>query len=129
MRPINRRRFVESLTEVALDQVIDGEVEALRNPPGRKPPSGLAAQSTWFNGLDEVQQSMVLAVARSIATGVLHRVLVVIDGAATIGETGEDRLRLTWADDHTEIEVSDAAGEPYLHDLFTELLDRRDLTE
>ena len=120
--PMTRRHFVDALAEIAIDEVVAGEVEVLRHPPGRRPPIDLLARSEWFVDLHPDTQSMVVDIVRSAAYGAVHRVLVALDGATPISNRGEDgRLQLLWrtADDVTDL--TDPAGEVDLHDLLSEL--------
>ncbi len=120
--PMTRRRFVAAIAEIAIDEVVAGEVDVLRHPPGRRPPVEVRARSEWFIDLDPETQSMVLDIVRSAAYGAVHRVLAALDGATPISDRGDEgRLQLLWrtADDVTDL--TDPAGEVDLHDLLSEI--------
>lgn len=112
-----RRELVDTLAQIAIDEVVEGEVGIMRDPPGRRPPLDLVARSEWFTALGEDEQSLVVDVMRQAAYGALHRVLVALDGATSLGA---GRLRLTWETDESVVELTHAANEVALHDLLAE---------
>ena len=117
---MDRRRFVVGLTEVALDQVVAGEVGVLRDPPGRRPAADVVARADWFATLDTDDQSMVADVMRETAYAALHTVLVVLDGATAITEEpSAGRLELLWHEDEVTV-LTDPGDGPDLHDLLAE---------
>lgn len=117
---MDKRSFVEALAEVALNQVVAGEVSVMKDPPGRRPSLDLVARSEWFLGLSDDDRSMVVDVMRETAYAVLHATLCVFDGAATI-VSGPDKGRLTLKHDRGGV-TSDLLSdeEPDLHDLLAE---------
>jgi hypothetical protein len=123
--PLTRRRFVENLARVTLDASVSGELRVLKQPPGRQPHVDDLARSEWFNGLDDDDQAMVADVMRQTAYAVLHSVLCVLDGVATIVE-GPDKgmLRLVHETSDSAKVLNDHAGEPELHDLLADLYGR-----
>lgn len=123
--PLTRRRFVENLARVTLDGAVSGQLRVLAQPPGRQPRVDVLARSEWFNALDDDDQAMVSDVMRSTAYAVLHSVLCVLDGVATIVE-GPDKgiLRLVHETSAAARVLNDHAGEPELHDLLADVYGR-----
>jgi hypothetical protein len=116
--PMTRHRFVDALAQVALEEVVRGEISTLRQPPGRRPSPALIARSEWFLGLDEECQSLVIDTMRAAAFGTLHRVLVVLDGGASLDDAGSNgHLQLLWRDSDDVSDLTDPTGTPELHDL------------
>lgn len=119
---MNRRRFVEALSKVALDEVVLGELAALREPPGRRPRLDLVARSEWFASLDADAQSQVVDTMTATAYAVLHSILVIMDGDAALDDAGSaGRLRVLWRTDDDLLDLSDPVGGPDLHDLLTDI--------
>jgi hypothetical protein len=123
--PLTRRRFVENLARVTLDGSVSGELKVLKQPPGRQPPLDDLARSEWFNGLDDHDQAMVADVIRSTAYAVLHSILCVLDGVATIVEDPDKSiLRLVHETSDSASVLNHHAGEPELHDLLADVYGR-----
>jgi len=118
---MTRRKLVDTFVHIAIDEVIDGEAEVLRDPPGRRPPMDLVARSEWFVALEADEQSLVIDTMREVAYGALHRVLVALDGATPVGP---GRLRLMWETAESVVDLTDASNEVALHDLLAEIVGR-----
>lgn len=119
--PLSRSQFVENLARVALDGTVTGELTVLTHPPGRRPALDLTSRSEWFNALDHDDQDMVANIMRATAYAVLHSVLCVLDGVATVVEGPEKgQLRLVHETPDGSRDLTDTTGQPDLHDLLAE---------
>jgi hypothetical protein len=116
--PMSRQKFVDALAAAALREVVSGELDVLRHPPGRAPRRDVVARSQWFTGLDPDDQAFVIEMMNSVGFGVLHRVLCIVDGVAAINDGREPgTLRLLWLGSNGQVDLTDAGSEPDLHDL------------
>jgi hypothetical protein len=109
---LTRRQFVENLAEVALDGAVRGQLSVMTDPPGRRPALELSARSEWFKALDEDDSAIVAEVIRATAYAVLHSVLCVLDGVATVVEgTDKGHLRLVHATSTAARDLTESNGE------------------
>ncbi|MGX5651462.1 hypothetical protein ACWKW4_14505 [Hydrogenophaga borbori] len=108
--------FVDALQAECRDAAVQGCVEQLRAPSGRRPTSELVRMSNWFNALDEASQKFVIQAMDDAADATLFGVLCVLDGVRVIepaGEKSEFRLTVSRAGVNSVL----APGESNLHDL------------
>jgi hypothetical protein len=85
-------------------------------------PLDLSARSEWYRALDEDDRAMIADVMRATAYAVLHTVLCVLDGVATVVEGPDNgHLRLVHATSSAARELTEPNGEADLHDLFADV--------
>jgi hypothetical protein len=108
--------FVEALKTECRDSAVEGCVDALLSPPGRRPAAELLELSRWFNSLGEADRTNVIGAMRQAAHETLLGVLCVIDGVRVIeglGEKSEFRLTAT----HSSQVSTIAPSRQFLHDI------------
>jgi hypothetical protein len=92
---MNSQEFVVALKVVACENASKGVMEALRNPPGRKPDPALSSISRWFNSLLPDDRNMVKNTVELATQQAVYNVLLVIDGLLAVSPPGQGvRLEL-----------------------------------
>lgn len=117
-----RAEFVRSLSEVAIDAVVLGELENMREPPGRQPAPDVLARSEWFRSMAALDQAATADVMREVALGAVHAVLSVLDGVASLDDAGTvTAFRLVWDRPAGPVDLTDNENGADLHDLLSEV--------
>lgn len=84
---MNAEQFVEVIKLVVRDLPMQGMIEQLKKPAGRKPPPDLVAASQWYNSLNEEDLRQLHYIMRSAADSSLFNMLCVIDGVQVVEDT------------------------------------------
>jgi hypothetical protein len=78
--------FVSALRVHVMRAAVDDTIDAIVNPPGRKPATELTQLSTWFRGLDEADRSMLRRAFVEVSHIAVFGVLAVLDGVRPVDE-------------------------------------------
>jgi len=111
---VDKLEFTKLIKEVVSKPAIEGTLENLNDPPGRKPDEQLLAQSEWFKALNPSDQEMVGKVISEAVHESVFGFLCVLDGVRSISVAGEsNELNLS----HGGVQLNEASGE-LLHDIY-----------
>jgi len=115
---MDTKEFVEAIKEVVEKSSVDGVIEVMSQPPGRKPDLELVQRSVWYNKLPEEDKRMVREVVAESVQSALFGFLCVLDGVRAI-ENDEDKgvLKLYFEKKGQQVLLNHPEGE-YLHDLY-----------
>ena|SRR5579871_251859 len=112
--------FVNALRHAAIEPAIDGTLEALQDPPGRRPRRALVEMSAWYARVSETDRSRLRELASMVAHEAVFGVLAVLDGARFIESTPEKGVfRLTFSKGGSQWELTSETGMA-LHDFLAE---------
>jgi hypothetical protein len=115
--------FVNVLREVVLARAVDSTLEAIKDPPGRRPARELVEANAWFVGLSEQDRAHLRGVATLVAQQTVFGMLAVLDGARVVEDTQEKgEFHLYFCKGGEEWELNPSNGIP-LHDLLNQLPD------
>lgn len=109
--------FIEVLKKVVYKGSVNGAINILTKPPGRKPPKELSEMSEFYNSLSSEQRSLINRIIDMSCEETLFGMLCVLDGVRAI-EDGENKghLSLFYENENSKVLLNDSDAE-YLHDL------------
>ncbi len=84
---MNAESFVLAIKKVVHDSAVDDVVEAIKEPPRRRPPESELRLSAWYNGLSGNDQRNVQAMVLHGVHAALFGVFAVLDGARVIEDS------------------------------------------
>lgn len=114
-------QFVDAIREVVRDAAVEGVINNLVSPPGRKVSTEERKRSTWYSSLGNDDRSYVNDIISSAVDEAVFGMLSVIDGARAIEEGGEKgELVLMYKSDEREVLLKDNKG-LFLHDMYNSL--------
>ena len=120
---MNSDEFLRVLRQVALDAAVEGTMEVLRAPPGRRPRPELVRASEWFTNLPDESRKMVREIARMSAHSAVFGFLCVIDGVRQVENFSSDwHFELLFARGDEKHLLNPPDGE-FLHDILNGQLD------
>jgi hypothetical protein len=113
--------FVGIIKRVVHDAGVNGVLETLERPAGRKPQERLVELSEWFRALSPADRERVRLVVELAVHGGVFGLLTVIDGILAI-ESGERKgaLELTYRRGD-ERDLLNAPSTEFLHDIYQAL--------
>jgi hypothetical protein len=118
---MDQESFVKVLQDVILPNVVSGNLQSLRSPPGRRPSIDRVQRSQWYVAQSDVDREKVDDVLRFGVEIGFFQMLCVLDGVTTV-EDAPDKgdLVLTWRspDGQREVVLSGPGSSDFLHDLF-----------
>ena len=76
--------FVKAIESAVRDAAIEGTIEILKNPPGRRPRPEVLAQSEWYRSLPQQQRELMAGVIRQAVDGAVFGFFCVLDGVRVI---------------------------------------------
>jgi len=82
--------LISAIKVVVHDAALNGVVESLRSPPGRRPPKKTTELSQWYLSLPAKDRDMVRHVAKHSIHAAIFGLLAVLDGVTAI-ESTEDK--------------------------------------
>jgi hypothetical protein len=88
--------FVRALIIAVHDASIEGIMEGLASPLGRRPHPGRLRLSEWFNALGDADQKNVEGVVADAVDGAIFGFLCVLDGVRAIEDVGEKGSLELW---------------------------------
>lgn len=112
------KAFISSIKTVVHDPTVEGVIETLERPAGRRPQQRLAELSRWFNALSPADRARVAQVVQLAVHSSIFGVLSVLDGVSAI-EDGPDkgRLQLSYQRGSERRVLTDSTQE-FLHDIY-----------
>ena len=115
---MTKDEFINAIQRVVYKTGIEGTIEQIQKPSGRRPPKSLVALSQWYNGLSENDKEM-LRHAISIATyGAIFDIFTILDHVSFIEASPERGIfELYYVKDGQRTLLNPQDGE-FLHDLF-----------
>ncbi|KPZ67140.1 hypothetical protein AN944_04184 [Shewanella sp. P1-14-1] len=114
---MDKSEFVGLIKQVVSETAVDGIVDNLQKPPGRRPHAEMVKRSAWFNSLSETDKDMLRSIVTEAVDESVFGFLCVLDGVRAISEQGENNdLHLT----HRSTKLNDDKGE-MLHDLYNNI--------
>jgi hypothetical protein len=118
---MTNEEFIERIRKAVYEPVVDGSVEMLQRPPGRRPSPTLTELSQWFNRLLPEDREHVHRVIQMVARAAVFEMCAVLDGVTAIRESNEPLglLELRYKMGEESFLLNDPATAP-LHDLFAE---------
>jgi hypothetical protein len=109
--------FVMAIRRAVRDAAIEGTVQTLENPPGRRPRPELLAQSDWYRSLSEQQRELMTGVVRHAVDSAVFGFLCVLDGVRVVEDDevkGDFELRYIKG----SAEVLSGPDLPMLHEIY-----------
>src|SRR5258708_39677529 len=113
---MDAKQFVDRIRTTVRDGVVSEELNVLRDPPGRRPSSGLQEQSKWFNSLSESDKEILSSIILDVADRAVFGFLCVLDGVRAI-EDGSDRGHLELRHVKTNSILLNSSEGEMLHEL------------
>lgn len=111
--------FVAAIKLVVREQAVEGTLDVISSPPGRKVLPEEKSRSEWFNRLDEKQKVYIREIVIEAVDDALFGLLCVIDGVRAIEKSGvKGKLKLIYESAEGEELVLNSSEEEYLHDLY-----------
>ncbi len=117
--------FVSALVETVHDASVNGTVETLIKPSGRRPAPRLVELSAWYHGLSPEDQGRLRLVVEQAVHATLFGCLCVLDGVRVI-ENPDERaeLHLTSVFENSQ-ERLNSPDKEHLHDIYQGLVYER----
>jgi hypothetical protein len=117
---MDSRAFVDVLKKVVEESSIEGVIQILENPPGRKPNPQMVKRSEWYKCLSIKDKEMVMQIVSEAVSHSMFGIFCVLDGVRVI-EDAENRgeLKLYYENNNSKILLNDPDKE-YLHDIYKE---------
>lgn len=84
--------FVQTIWQVVVESTTLGELESLRQPPGRSPSASLRSRSEWFSSLGPEDHAAVAEVIQSAARNAIFGLFAVLDGVRSFDPAGGSLL-------------------------------------
>jgi hypothetical protein len=81
---MNSHEFVAVIRRTVRDSAVDGEIQVLEHPPGRRPPAEVIAQSKWYKSLDDEARKMLASIIASAVDMSVFGFLCVLDGVRVV---------------------------------------------
>jgi hypothetical protein len=116
---MNAAEFVDALVANVKRPTIEGVMEVLDAPSGRRPRESLMRLSRWFHSLSPDDQARLNEVVAEVVDRTMFNALCAIDGVSTIADPADvSKFRLfAVAPDGEHTLLNDPEGE-FLHDLY-----------
>jgi hypothetical protein len=97
---MNSEQFVSAVRKILREQVIEGQMRSIVEPPGRRPSEYHKKRSQWYHSLSPESQSYVRCVLADGFDAAIFSLFVVLDGGSTLEEPSETRghFELTYVD-------------------------------
>lgn len=115
---MEKEDFVDRIKEGIYISSVDGAIDRLKQPPGRRPRKKLVALSAWYNQLPPEDQINIEDVVRDACKFAIFNFLCVLDGVDTIENTEEKgSFELYYVKAGKRQLLNDEVKMP-LHDLF-----------
>jgi len=115
---MNNEQFIKSIIQAVHDSVVNGLLENIENPPGRKPPSSSVELAEWVSKLPENEKEKIQKIINRAVHAAIFGFLTVLDGARAIESTPEKgQLKLFWEKEAEKILLNDPENED-LHDIY-----------
>ena len=114
---MDAEEFVEAIRIGVRDAAVEGTLDTLKRPPGRRPSEAPVQRAAWFNSLDKEQQRLLSEIVLQAVDSTIFGFLCVLDGVRVI-ENGSDKgiFELNYVRKGT-IALNPPDG-PMLHDLW-----------
>jgi hypothetical protein len=105
--------FIRAIQTVVTRSSVNGVLENILHPPGRKPPPELVEISKWFAGLDDNSRKKVKEVMELVASQSTYNFLLVLDDLLTLESTDQKgRIEIFYRKGSTQIWLNSPASEP-----------------
>lgn len=113
--------FVRAIKIQTSDAAVDGTIQSLVEPPGRRPPTEFVQLSAWYQQLDSKDQAMLREALRLATEMAVFEFLCILDGVSVIEETAEKgNVELYLVRDAERIRLNDP-GQQELHNVYNRL--------
>ena len=114
---MNGERFISIIKKVVRESAIEGTIENLEDPPGRRVLETEQLRSEWFNALTSDNRNKVESIVRDAVDEAVFGFLSVIDGSRAI-ESGKDKGKLVLIYQNSHEEILNDPNKIGLHDLY-----------
>jgi len=115
---MNNEQFIKSIIQTVHDSVVNGLLENIENPPGRKPPQSSVELAEWVSELPENEKEKIKKIIKRATHAAIFSFLTVLDGAKAIESSPEKgQLKLFWEKETEKILLNDPENEA-LHDIY-----------
>lgn len=118
---MNGEEFVKAIKISVRESTINGSINMLEKPPGRKPRQKNLTQSEWYHNLSEGDNAMLKSIISEVVDASLFGFFAVLDGVRAF-EDREDKgtLKLFYRNTSEEVLLNNP-DEEYLHDIYNGL--------
>ena len=111
--------FVEAIKQCVRDSAINGTLDSLTRPTGRKLSQESRDRSQWFEGLSPAEKAFVGEIVRNAVDAGLFGLLCVIDGVRVVEDSAEKGdFELYYVRGENKGILNSAIGF-YLHELYS----------
>ncbi len=115
---MNNEQFIKSIIEAVHGSVVNGLLENIENPPGKKPPQSSLELAEWVSKLPENEKEKIQKIIKRATHAAIFGFLTVLDGAKAIESSPEKgQLKLFWEKEAEKILLNDPENEE-LHDIY-----------
>lgn len=106
---MNANEFIKVVRIAVYSAAVNGTVDVLEHPPGRKPSEDIVELSRWYNGLSVEDRECVSRVAKISAGQAVYNFLLILDGLLAIESSSpkKGRLELLYNDGLKLIRLND----------------------
>ena len=115
---LNSESFIQAIKAYVREVAVENTVNAVANPPGRRPSKESREIADWYSGLPAHQKEIIGQIIREAVDDALFGLLCVLDGVRAI----EDTHSSGWLELHYVSETGrtllNNPRTDYLHDIY-----------
>jgi hypothetical protein len=110
---VDKETFVRAIEAVVTNSSVDGVLESLSHPPGRRPSANSVELSDWFTCLDDSARDRIKQVASLAARQATYSFLLVLDDLLTIESSDQKgRIEIFYRKDGLQTWLNSPNSEP-----------------